>query len=146
MHLSQDFHCAFADLSSLGASVYLAIDLGGMDAMAIIAKGDTLLTQLTGSEFNIVSKVDPQLGKIGVALVLNEMLEPIRLPFVVATLKPTMVRASFVLSRRVFLKVYCSPRLILFSVSFFPLLGLYKSSKVLSSTSLKELRIQVVIE
>ena len=104
MHLSQDFHCAFADLSSLGASVYLAIDLGGMDAMAIIAKGDTLLTQLTGSEFNIVSKVDPQLGKIGVALVLNEMLEPIRLPFVVATLKPTMVRASFILSRRVFLK------------------------------------------
>ena len=64
MHLSQDVHCEFTDLSSLGASVYLAIDLGGMDAMAIIAKGDTLLTQVTGSEFNIVSKVDPQLGKI----------------------------------------------------------------------------------
>ena len=51
--------------------VYLAIDLGGLDAMQLIARGDYALSQLTGSEFDLVSKVDPQLGKIGVTLVLN---------------------------------------------------------------------------
>ena len=39
--------------------------------MQLIARGDYALSQLTGSEFDLVSKVDPQLGKIGVTLVLN---------------------------------------------------------------------------
>lgn len=69
--------------------MYLAIDLG-MDAMVLISKADYYLSQITGTEWAIAEKVDPQLGKIGVALVMNEMLEPIRLPFVVVTLKPTI--------------------------------------------------------
>mmetsp|Transcript_17783 Transcript_17783/g.27479 ORF Transcript_17783/g.27479 Transcript_17783/m.27479 type:complete len:203 (+) Transcript_17783:70-678(+) len=70
--------------STMGASVYLAIGLGGLDAMEVIAKFDAM----TG--FSLAQSVDPTLGTIGLALVLNEALEPIRLPFVVATLKPMM--------------------------------------------------------
>ena len=70
--------------TSMGAVTYLAIDLGGLDAMNVISYVDNF----TG--FNLSSKVDPQLGKIGLALVVNEMMEPIRLPLVVATLKPVM--------------------------------------------------------
>lgn len=74
----------------MGIMVYGAIDLGGMDAMMVIAKADSALSQLTGAEWTLAEKIDPQLGQIGVALVLNEMLEPIRLPLVVLTLKPTI--------------------------------------------------------
>jgi hypothetical protein len=74
----------------MGVGVYLAIDLGNMDAMVLISKADYYLSQMTGSHWALTEKVDPQLGKIGVALVANEMLEPIRLPLVVVTLKPTM--------------------------------------------------------
>jgi len=70
--------------TTMGAVTYLAIGLGGLDAMSVISYADSI----TG--FDLSSKVDPQLGKIGLALVLNEMLEPIRLPFVITTLKPVM--------------------------------------------------------
>jgi hypothetical protein len=70
--------------------VYVAIDVGGMDAMMIISKADDALSQLTGSEWALSKSIDPKLGHIGVAMVLNELLEPIRLPFVVMTLKPTI--------------------------------------------------------
>ncbi len=70
--------------TSMGVLTYLAIDLGGLDAMQMISNID----EYTG--FGLATKVDPQLGKIGLALVMNEILEPIRLPFVVATLKPVM--------------------------------------------------------
>ena len=69
---------------SMGVGMYLAIDFGGLDAMHIIQKFDNY----TG--LSLTEKIDPQLGKIGLALVMNEMLEPIRLPIVVATLKPAM--------------------------------------------------------
>lgn len=72
----------WATWGTTGLVAYLAIDIGGLDAMQLIAKADSY----TG--WDLVSKVDPELGKIGLALMLNEMLEPIRLPFVVATLKP----------------------------------------------------------
>ena len=70
--------------TTMGVLVYLSIDVGGLDAMEIIARFDNY----TG--WSLSDKVDPQLGQIGLTLVLNEMLEPIRLPFVVATLKPAM--------------------------------------------------------
>lgn len=70
--------------TSTGLLTYGAIEIGGLDAMQMISNVDNY----TG--FDLASKVDPQLGKIGLALVANEMLEPIRLPFVVATLKPLM--------------------------------------------------------
>ena len=70
--------------TSMGLLTYGAIEIGGLDALQLISNIDSY----TG--FDLASKVDPQLGKIGLALVANEMLEPIRLPFVVATLKPLM--------------------------------------------------------
>ncbi len=61
---------------------YGAIEMGAIDAMAVIAKVDSY----TG--FDMTSKIDPQLGAIGITLVANELLEPIRLPIVVMTTKP----------------------------------------------------------
>lgn len=74
----------WATWTSMGLLTFIAIDVGGLDAMQMISNVD----QYTG--WALADKVDPQLGKIGLALVVNEMLEPIRLPFVVATLKPVM--------------------------------------------------------
>jgi len=62
----------------------IAIEAGGVDAIAILAKVDSL----TG--FEISTKVDPTLGAIGLALGINECLEPIRLPLVVLTTKPVV--------------------------------------------------------
>jgi hypothetical protein len=56
--------------------------------MAVLGKFDNF----TG--WSLTEKVDPALGKIGLALVINELLESIRLPFVVATLKPVMETVS----------------------------------------------------
>jgi len=67
-----------------GAGIFALATIGGMDAMAVLAKVDSY----TG--LNMVSKVDPTLGKIGIVIILNEMLEPVRLPFVVLTVKPVM--------------------------------------------------------
>ena len=67
-----------------GVGMYLAIDVGGVDTMQVLGKIDNYWG------WNLSEKVDPQLGKIGMALVMNEMVEPLRLPFVVATLKPAM--------------------------------------------------------
>ena len=65
---------------------YLLIDFGGVDVMAIMLKLDTW----TGWE--ISSNIKPEYGKIGLALALNEVIEPIRLPFVIVTVKPVMDR------------------------------------------------------
>lgn len=78
----------WATWASMGAVTYIAIDFGGLDALNLIERVD----QITG--WGLASNVDPQLGKIGLALVLNEVLEPIRLPFVVATLRPVMDKIS----------------------------------------------------
>mmetsp|Transcript_3891 Transcript_3891/g.10188 ORF Transcript_3891/g.10188 Transcript_3891/m.10188 type:complete len:227 (+) Transcript_3891:63-743(+) len=70
--------------ATMGGIVYLGIDFGGLDAMALLDRIDTTLG------WSVSDKVDPQLGKMGVALILNECLEPVRLPLVVVTLKPVM--------------------------------------------------------
>jgi hypothetical protein len=70
--------------ATMGGVVYLGIDFGGLDAMALLERIDSNLG------WSLSEKVDPQLGKMGVALILNECLEPVRLPFVVVTLKPVM--------------------------------------------------------
>jgi len=69
---------------STAALTYGAIEMGAVDPMVIIAKADAY----TG--FDLSSKVDAQAGAIGITLVFNEMLEPIRLPIVVMTTKPVM--------------------------------------------------------
>ena len=69
-----------------GVAVFALAEVGGMDAMAVLAKADSF----TG--LDMCSRVDPTLGKIGIVIILNEMLEPVRLPFVVLTVKPVMDR------------------------------------------------------
>lgn len=63
---------------------YGAIELGNVDAIALIGKIDNF----TGYE--ISSKVDPTLGTIGLTIAINECLEPLRLPIVVLTTKPVV--------------------------------------------------------
>eukprot|EP00541_Cyclophora_tenuis_P016158 CAMPEP_0116540802 /NCGR_PEP_ID=MMETSP0397-20121206/143_1 /TAXON_ID=216820 /ORGANISM="Cyclophora tenuis, Strain ECT3854" /LENGTH=166 /DNA_ID=CAMNT_0004064701 /DNA_START=55 /DNA_END=555 /DNA_ORIENTATION=- len=65
-----------------GLLTYTAIELGGVDAMAILANVDNW----TG--WNISSHVDPTVGTIGLTLAVNELIEPIRLPIVILTTKP----------------------------------------------------------
>lgn len=65
---------------------YGAIGIFDIDVMAILAQ----LDGYTG--WSLTSKVDPQMGKIGMALVANEALEPVRLPAVIVTVKPVMDR------------------------------------------------------
>ena len=74
--------------ATMGGMVYLGIDLGGFDALYLIERIDSNLG------WSLSEKVDPQFGKMGVALILNECLEPVRLPFVVVTLKPVMEYVS----------------------------------------------------
>lgn len=52
--------------------------------MAVLQKID----MYTG--YDISSHVDPTLGAIGLAVALNEVIEPIRLPFVIMTTKPVV--------------------------------------------------------
>jgi hypothetical protein len=63
---------------------YGAIHLGGVDAMALLEQID----MRTG--FDLTSKVDPSVGKIGLAVIINELVEPVRLPVVIMTVKPVM--------------------------------------------------------
>jgi hypothetical protein len=63
---------------------YGAIEVGGIDAMALVARADAY----TG--WDLVSQINPSLGKVGLALVVNELIEPLRLPMVIMTVKPVM--------------------------------------------------------
>jgi hypothetical protein len=69
-----------------GVVLFLLAEVGGMDATAVLTYADTY----TG--LNMATKVDPTLGKMGIVLILNELLEPIRLPFVVLTAKTVIDR------------------------------------------------------
>jgi hypothetical protein len=71
---------------STGLVLFIVAEVGGMDATAVLTFADTY----TG--LNMASKVDPTLGKVGIILILNEMLEPVRLPFVVLTAKTVIDR------------------------------------------------------
>jgi hypothetical protein len=71
-----------------GALVYAAVEVFGVDAMSWIAYVDTF----TG--FGLASKVDPGLGKAGLVVVVNEMIEPVRLPLVILTCKPVVDRIA----------------------------------------------------
>mmetsp|Transcript_11267 Transcript_11267/g.15790 ORF Transcript_11267/g.15790 Transcript_11267/m.15790 type:complete len:231 (+) Transcript_11267:162-854(+) len=70
---------------------YGAINIFGVDAMEIISWADGF----TG--FDLTSKVDPTLGTIGLTIAVNELIEPLRLPFVVVTTKPIV---KFITDRR----------------------------------------------
>jgi len=72
--------------AGMAVSTYMAIELGNVDALAMISKLDTF----TG--YDLSSKIDPALGKIGLTIAVNECLEPVRLIFVVSTTKPVVDR------------------------------------------------------
>ena len=69
-------------------AVYVSIDIFGVDAMAILENIDVRMG------WSLADKVDPTVGNVGLAVVANEFLEPIRLPFVVFTVKPVVDRIS----------------------------------------------------
>ena len=67
---------------------YGAITIFDVDTLALVAQIDNL----TG--FSLVDKVDPEMGKIGMTVLVNEAIEPIRLPFVIVTCKPVVDRVA----------------------------------------------------
>jgi hypothetical protein len=69
--------------STFGLS-YSAIQLGLIDTMAVLEN----LEVWTG--LAVTAHVDPTLGSIGLAVALNEVIEPLRLPIVLYTTKPVV--------------------------------------------------------
>ncbi len=91
--LARDYGMAFMAWywcvwTSTAALTYATIEVGGVDAIALLAKVDVM----TG--YDISSRVDPTFGTIGLTLAVNELLEPLRLPIVVFTTKPIVDRIS----------------------------------------------------
>jgi diphthamide synthase (EF-2-diphthine--ammonia ligase) len=70
--------------TSTAVVCYVGITVFQIDCMAVLAQ----LDGFTG--WDITSKVDPEMGKIGMAILVNELLEPLRLPAVILTVKPVM--------------------------------------------------------
>jgi hypothetical protein len=66
------------------AVCYGAINVGGVDPMAVMSQIDTRFG------WDLATRIDPEMGKIGMALVVNELAEPLRLPVVIMTVKPVM--------------------------------------------------------
>jgi hypothetical protein len=77
-----------------GTLIWTGIKSGFIDAPYMLAIGSDLLTTFgdnLGAGWGTVdleSRVDPSMGEMGVTVVLNEMFEPVRSAFVVATVKP----------------------------------------------------------
>jgi hypothetical protein len=63
---------------------YAGLTIFSIDCLGLIGQVDTF----TG--WDMSSKIDPEMGKIGTSILLNEFLEPIRLPAVILTVKPVM--------------------------------------------------------
>lgn len=78
-----------------GVGIFFAIEHVGNDAVL-----DTL-KQLGVDQFVDLSKVDTQLGNAVTAVVLNELIEPLRLPIGIATVAP-MYRVYMKVSRSLF--------------------------------------------
>ncbi len=91
--LARDYGMAFMAWywcvwTSTAALTYTSIEVGGVDAIALLSNVDAF----TG--YDISSRVDPTFGTIGLTLAINELLEPLRLPIVVFTTKPIVDRFS----------------------------------------------------
>lgn len=71
---------------STGILCYTTITLFDVDVMYLLQQIDLR----TG--YAISEQVNPEYGKIGMALVVNEIIEPIRLPIVIVTVKPVIDR------------------------------------------------------
>ena len=71
---------------STGIVCYTTITLFDVDVMYLLQQIDVR----TG--YAISEQVNPEYGKIGMALVINEIIEPLRLPIVIVTVKPVIDR------------------------------------------------------
>jgi len=69
-----------------GFVTYGAIEMSDVDSLTLIAK----LESYVG--YDLSSKIDPKYGNIGLAVVVNEVFEPLRFPIVIATTKPVVDR------------------------------------------------------
>lgn len=67
-----------------GGGCYLALQYGEVDALLLFAH----LDDLTG--LSTAQQLSPEMGNAAAAVAINEMLEPVRLPFVVVS-TPTVV-------------------------------------------------------
>jgi len=76
----------FVCWSATGLAILGAMQLGGFDAMLLLHKIDARMG------WDLSNSVHPELGKVGVALMLNELIEPLRLPVVILTVKPVVDR------------------------------------------------------
>ena len=62
-----------------GVATYAGIVYGEVDVISYIR----LFDEYAG--WSLAERIDPRLGDIAVAVAVNEMMEPVRLPFVVMT-------------------------------------------------------------
>jgi hypothetical protein len=67
-----------------GVLFYTTFTIFDIDFMYVIQQFD----HYTG--FHMSQQINPEYGKIGVILVMNEIIEPIRLPIVILTVKPVI--------------------------------------------------------
>lgn len=70
--------------ASTAVVVYGCIEIGGVDALALIGRVD----DYTG--WTLASHVNHDVGTIALTIAVNEMIEPLRLPIVVLTTKPVV--------------------------------------------------------
>ena len=69
-----------------GFVTYGAIEMSDIDSLTLIAQLESYV------EYDLSSKIDPKYGNIGLAVVVNEVFEPLRFPIVIATTKPVVDR------------------------------------------------------
>jgi hypothetical protein len=65
-----------------GVGIYSGMELFGIDILGM------LQTALPSNNYIDFSKVDPKTGNVMTAVAINELIEPIRFPFVLLTAKP----------------------------------------------------------
>ncbi|OEU07490.1 hypothetical protein FRACYDRAFT_250908 [Fragilariopsis cylindrus CCMP1102] len=65
-----------------GVGIYSGMELFGIDVLGM------LQTTLPSNNYIDFSKVDPKTGNVMTAVAINELIEPIRFPFVLLTAKP----------------------------------------------------------
>ncbi|GMH98132.1 hypothetical protein TrST_g6748 [Triparma strigata] len=64
-----------------GIICYGSISFFSLDVPSLLKNIDTLIN------IDVSGRIDPDLGEVAVAVAVNELLEPVRLPFVVVTTK-----------------------------------------------------------
>ena len=72
----------------MGASVFGLLETGIVDSTLALRGAQSVIETVGLGQYFDVARVDPRLGNLAVAIAINEMLEVIRFPFVLATIPP----------------------------------------------------------